>query len=126
LRGFIRSQRERETMAKPNAKPKSEPESVSVSIALETTRDTPIYYANHAEVAAARHEFALAFARLPSKPSRAEVAELKAVGQLVWDTDIQIIIPPTLINGLIRALKMSKENYETMFGPINDDEKEQG
>lgn len=86
--------------------------------------DTPTYYINHAEIAVGKHEFALAFAKLPTKPSRSDMEHAKATQELAWETDIQVLVPPTLIVGLIRALETARDGYQNLFGPLPEDEKE--
>jgi hypothetical protein len=98
------------------AKSKNLEEAVNLKVVVEASLDTPTYYVNHAEIAVSQHEFAILFARLPTKPSRAEIVEATSSGELVVDPEFQILIPPTLLQGLIDALEKSRDQYDTLFG----------
>lgn len=104
------------------AAPVAEKTELAVRIVVEASQDTPTYYVNHAEIALGQHELALWFARLPTKPSRAETEEVRRSGEIVVDPEFQILIPPTLLPGLIEALGTTLSTYETLFGPIRKNE----
>lgn len=91
------------------------PESVALRIVVEASQDTPTYYVNHIELSMGQHECAMWFARLPTKPSRAELAEATAAGEIVVDPEFQVIIPPTLIEGLISALQTVQAQRAELF-----------
>jgi hypothetical protein len=74
---------------------------VSAKITLKTSQDTPVYYINYAETGFNIHEFTLTGVRTPAKISPELVEEISRNGTLTLDADIQIIIPPTVIPGLI-------------------------
>ena len=107
-------------MAKSKAPKGDQAVEIALRVVVEATIDTPTYYANHAEIAVNQHELALWFARLPTKPSRLELEEARETGELVVDPEFQILVPPTLLDGLIEALVASKEKYESLFGPIRN------
>jgi hypothetical protein len=86
-------------------------------VILEPT-DAPVY-ANYAEVSASQHEFQISFALTPSKPSPQALEEAKS-GSIHLDTIVQILLPATLIPGLIKALTTTKDQYETITGPIKE------
>lgn len=100
--------------------PKAAPAAVerSLKIVVEATSDTPTYYVNHCEIAVNHHEIALWFARLPTKPSRFDMDGVAETGELAVEPEFQILIAPTLLEGLIAALQSTKETYEGIFGPI--------
>lgn len=100
--------------------PADDADSVPVRIVVDVTPDTPTYYANHIEIAYNRHEIAVWVARLPTKASRDDMALAEEIGELVVEPEMQILLPPTLIDGLISALETTKENYEKVFGPIRE------
>lgn len=91
---------------------------ISLRIVVEATQETPAYYVNHAEIAMSPHECAIWFARLPTKPSRQEMEDARTIGEIVVEPEFQVLIPPTLIFGLIKALETTRDNYEATFGPI--------
>ena len=95
-------------------------DSLPVRIVVDVSPDTPTYYANHVEIAINKHEIAVWIARIPTKPGREEMAFAEASGEIVVDAEMQILLPPTLIDGLLSALQTTKDNFETAFGPIRE------
>lgn len=102
------------------AKGKAPPtqESIDVRIVVDTSIDTPAYYVNHAEISVGEHDLTMTFVRLPAKPSRADIEEAKDSGELVIESEFQVIFPPTLLPGLIRALESTYQEYEARHGEI--------
>jgi hypothetical protein len=88
-----------------------------VKISLEYNGE-PLY-ANYAEVSSAQHEFQIGFALFPIKPTAEQIEQVSG-GIVKLDALVQILLPPTLIPGLIRALTTTKEQYEAMIGPIKE------
>lgn len=93
-------------------------EGVALTIVMDTTPDTPAYYMNHAELSVGQHDISLSLARIPPKPGRQELAEAIKSGEILVDAELQIILPPTILPGLIAALQKVKDGYETLFGEI--------
>jgi hypothetical protein len=91
-------------------------QSVRLRVAVEATESTPAYYANYLEVAISANEFALSAVRVPTKPNQAVIQS----GELRLEPAVQLLIPPTVVPGLIRALTTQRNNYESQFGPIKD------
>ena len=80
-------------------------ETLRTRIVMTETEDAPLFYANYAEVAHSQHEFALLGVRVPAKLSEEQMSEAKSTGTLTLPIDFQIVLPPTVIPGLIDALK---------------------
>jgi hypothetical protein len=99
----------------------AEPESrlISPGISTQVGDETFTYYANHAEIACTPHEFAILFARVPTKLPPEKIEEAMA-GNLTLPCDVQILIPTTLINGLIQALTTQKATYEQRYGALHE------
>ena len=95
-----------------------QPGPAGVTISTQIGDETFTYYANHAEVVCIPQEFAILFARMPAKFPPDKVDEVKA-GRLSLTCDVQILIPTTMIDGLIRALGTQKAAYERRYGPIH-------
>jgi len=57
---------------------------------------------------------------VPAKPSPEKVEEARAAGNLTLTCDVQIIVPTTLIDGLIRALSTQKAVHEQRYGIIHE------
>ena len=91
---------------------------IGLKVALEPSGDQ--FYANFAEVAAAQHEFQISFALVPAKLTAEKIETIKNGSPLSVDAIVQIMLPPTIIPGLIRALTITKEQFEAIAGPIKD------
>jgi len=87
------------------------PKTITVRPSIQTGDQTAVYYVNFAEMTFSASEFCLSAARVPTKPNPVQLEQAKA-GTFTFDADVQLIIPPTVIPGLIRALTTVKENYE--------------
>jgi hypothetical protein len=99
-----------------------EPErEVRLSIATQVGEETFTYYANYAEIASTAHDVGLLFARLPGKLPPEKLQEAVSTGGILTLTcDVQIVIPATLIDGLIRALNTQKAEHERRYGTIHE------
>ena len=91
---------------------------VALKVSLESSSDQ--IYANYAEVTAAQHEFQISFALVPTRPSAEKIEAIKSGSPLFVDAIVQVMLPPTIVPGLIRALTITKEQYEAIAGPIKD------
>jgi hypothetical protein len=100
------------------ASPAPRPE-VRLGVSTELGEETFTYYANFAEVACLPHEFAILFARMPAKLPADKITEAMSEG-LHLACDVQILIPTTLVDGLIRALTGQKAIYEEKYGAIHN------
>ena len=89
---------------------------LSVRIVIDVRDDTPHYYINHAEINSTQHEFTLSAGRIPAKFSPDQLQRAKETATIIIPADIQILIPPSLIPGLIRALSTQKDLYERTHG----------
>lgn len=97
-----------------NGNKPTSPEPIKGSLII--TDDTMAYYINFAEVGCSPNEFSIAAARIPTTLTPDKFEAAKKAGSLVFNADVQLIIPPTVIPGLIRALTMQKDNYEKVIG----------
>lgn len=91
---------------------------LNVKVVLDVHRDSPAYYANYIEISYSTHEFALTAARVPAKLSDADLADVTATGRIVVEPEVQVLVAPTLLPGLIEALKTQQALYEAQFGAI--------
>jgi Protein of unknown function (DUF3467) len=87
-------------------------------IVITSIDDSPIYYANHIEVAHSPHEFELVFARLPAKISEEKMIELQTNGRLETEALARVVIPTSLMLDMIRVLDVQKGKYEEQIGPL--------
>jgi hypothetical protein len=92
-------------------------EEIKVNVSVHYNGD-PLY-ANYAEVNSSQHEFQIGFALAPTRPSPEQIEQARA-GTVTLDGLVQILLAPTLIPALIRALNISKDQHEATFGPIKE------
>jgi len=88
-----------------------ENDAIMVRIVLEPQEHTPTYYANHAEVSRGAHDFGVSFAHLPTKFSKEKLETVTDEGELKYSPNVQLVLPPTVIPGLIRALQTQLDLY---------------
>jgi hypothetical protein len=86
------------------------------AITLEPLENASTFYVNHIEVGSTAHDFSLICGRLPGKLSLDQLEEVKDGGALVVEPEVQVVIPATLVIGLIEALTTQKDNYEKTYG----------
>lgn len=96
------------------------PQQVQLQVVLDPTDDTPAYYINYADVTFGMHDFIMSFARLPTKLNSSQLEGLKAGTTMRFEPLLQVILPPTIIPGLIRALSTTKDGFEAQFGEIKE------
>jgi hypothetical protein len=105
-------------MARKRLKRGERPKKGTAKIALSYAGE-PIY-SNYAEVSSAMHEFQILFALLPTKPKAEQIEQMVQGSALNLDAQVQILLPPTVIPGLIKALTTTKDRYEALAGPIKE------
>ncbi|HEY2781068.1 MAG TPA: hypothetical protein VGI90_09830 [Steroidobacteraceae bacterium] len=91
-----------------------------LKILLNDDADIPSYYVNYAEITQGMHEFSLYVAKVPGRLSAETLATVQETNELRVDPLLQIVFPPTLLPGLLRALTLQKDSYESMHGEIRD------
>jgi hypothetical protein len=101
---------------RPRAKPAERETEVGVKIALQPSQDAAVFYANFFEVAHGPHDVTLYGVRVPAKLGRAEVEAARASGELQLQPDFQIVIAPSLVPGLVKALQSQLEKWQKRFG----------
>jgi hypothetical protein len=110
--------RKKATPKAETAPPPAAPTPVPMRVVVDSAIDTPSYYVNYAELHHSQHEFGIALVRLPGKLPAEKIAEIQKAGEFVVNADILLLVPPTLIPGLITALQIQQAAYEANFGPI--------
>lgn len=102
------------TPIKKGATPKGTP----VRVRIES-RDGDAIYANYMEVGHSQYEFMIMSARIPTKLGTDALEQAKVRGEVVIEPAVTVIFPPRIISGLIKALEIQRDAYETTFGKIN-------
>jgi len=95
-------------------------EPTAVSISFENVEDAPLFYVNYVEVSHSRHDFVAFCTQAPTKLSPEEREEVLRTKLLRQEPLVRLVLPPTIIPGLIRALQIQREKYEDSFGKINE------
>ena len=95
-------------------------EGVAVNIRIEPTSDTDAIYANHIEIAHNLHEFTLSFTRIPARFPLDVIENGRITGAIVVEPKILIMLPPTLITPLIKALQAQRYRYEEDIDKDNE------
>ena len=91
--------------------------SAALKVRVESSEDDAIY-ANYMEISHSQYEFMLTIARLPVKLGASEMELAKERGEIAVVPEVQVIFPPRIISGLIKALEVQREMYENSFGKI--------
>jgi hypothetical protein len=94
---------------------------VSGRIVIDVPEDLGAYYVSHAEISHNKHDFTILCGKLPAKLSPEQLAIAKSSGEVHIETLVQLIVPPTMIAGLIYALTEQKRKYEKETGKSLDD-----
>lgn len=89
-----------------------QPETINLRPQMHVGEDIPQYYINHVEVNSIVHDFVLSMGRLPGRLSPEVLEAAKKSGVVSFPAELQVLVPPTLIVGLIKALTFQKELYE--------------
>lgn len=93
----------------------------SVKINVITTEDTPYYYVNFAEIRQSQHEFILLGVRVPTSSAESIITDKDGISSIITEASFQMIIPPTVMPGLIEALKSQLEKYEERMGKLQSE-----
>lgn len=105
-----------------SVKAKTAATSAMVKPQFSTPSDLPNYYVNHIEINVSKYEFALTAGRLPARMTDEQKQDIEENMRLLVEPTLQLLIPPNLINGLIKALNTQKDMYEKHFGKLDGDE----
>lgn len=88
------------------------PQRVTANIKLDIRPDTPSYYVNYMAVGHTNHDFTISVARTPAFLTPEQEARAKKESIVSLETTLQLVVPPTLIKGLIEALTKQINKYE--------------
>jgi hypothetical protein len=91
-------------------------QTLAIRPVFEPSEDIATYYANHFEVGQTSHEFFILSGRIPGKISRAREQEIAESGVMVVEPEIQLLVAPTLMPGLIKALTTQLEKWHATHG----------
>ena len=96
----------------PKRRAKTEEEKLTVQVKIVARPDTPSYYVNYIGVSHTPYEFTLSVTKVPSPVSEEQMELVKAGKPLPLEAILQLVVPPLLVDGLIKALADQKQKYE--------------
>lgn len=92
--------------------PKAKQQEMTVQIRLDIKPDTPSYYVNYVAVSHTPYDFTLSVTKIPSPPTPEQIEIIKTGNPIPLEAILQIVMPPLLIDGLIKALVDQQTKYE--------------
>ena len=92
----------------------SGPKSLQLKVAVDTSYDAPSFYANYIEVAINPHEFGLFVCQVPSKFTPRNLEKAEKGEEVLLEPLLHLTLPPTVIPGLIEALKKQHTLYKKL------------
>ena len=95
-----------------------EVERLPAKVVIHPSEDTPFFYINYAEIVISEYDFNLYGVRVPAKLAPSDINIVKKSGEINVEPIVHLIIPATIIDGLINALTRQKEVYEQQQGKI--------
>ena len=98
-------------MPKPTTK-KQPAQELSAQVRLDVKSDTPSYYVNFIGVSHTAYDFTLSAIRVPSPFSQEQIDLAKSGQQIPIEPIVQLVMPPLLVDGLIKALTDQKAKHE--------------
>jgi len=94
------------------------PDRIPVKIQPDPKPDTPSYYINYVAVTHSEYDFLVTVLRAPTQLTPEQIELAKSGRAVPVEPLLQLIVPPRLVDGLIKALSIQKERYEHENGPI--------
>jgi hypothetical protein len=90
----------------------NQPKEMTAHVQLDVKSDTPSYYVNYVAVSHTAYDLTLSVIKIPS-PLSQELTEVTKSGKpMLLEPILQLILPPLLVDGLIKALVDQKEKHE--------------
>jgi hypothetical protein len=90
---------------------KQQQQVTTAQVRLDVRPDTPTYYVNYIAVSHTPYDFTLTVTKIPSPPTPEQVELVKSGKPMPVEAILQIVIPPLLVDGLIKALADQKVRY---------------
>jgi hypothetical protein len=117
VRAVARKGRNRSGVTSAPSPDGSQEETITTRVVVEDGDGRPIYI-NLVEISHSRHEFMMHCLQAPTRltPTMREV--IVSSGELRLSPIVTLLMPPTLLPGLIKALMRQMEKYEQQHGPI--------
>jgi hypothetical protein len=84
----------------------------NAQVQLDVNPDTPSYYVNYVAISHTAYDFTLSAIKIPSPLTQELVEATKSGKPMCLEPVLQLVLPPLLVDGLIKALLDQKEKYE--------------
>jgi hypothetical protein len=84
----------------------------TAQIRLDVNSDTPSYYVNFIAVSHTAYDITLSAAKIPSPLTQEQTELAKSSKEIPVEPILQLVIPPLVADGLIKALIDQKARYE--------------
>lgn len=97
-------------MAKRTPKKQQAPE-LTAQLRIDVNSDTPSYYVNFIAVSHTAYDFTLTVAKIPSPLTQEQAEFAKSGKQIPVEPILQLVMPPLLIDGIIKALTVQQEKH---------------
>lgn len=111
-------------MAKRVAKNQQHQE-LTAQVRLDVKSDTPSYYVNYIGVSHTPYDFTLSVTKIPSPLTQEQIDIAKSGKALPLEPILQLVVPPLLVDGLIKALVDQKEKYaKTLSQQVKNNEQQ--
>ena len=94
------------------------PQELRVNIQADVKPDTPFYYVNFVSVTHSPYDFSLSVLRAPSQLTEEQRDDARNGRPLLVEPALQLVLPPRLIKGMIKALTEQCRKYEEQHGRI--------
>jgi Protein of unknown function (DUF3467) len=104
----------------------TKPEEIKVDIQADVRPDTPFYYVNFFSVTHSPYDFSISVLRAPSQLTEEQKQSARSGKPVLVEPSFQLVIPPRLIKGIIKALTEQCRRYEEQYGKIEDFKHEDG
>lgn len=93
------------------AKKKTNGKPVAARFNLEARSETPYYYVNYMSVSHGAFDFTLSVVRIPALFSQEQVEIARKGHPITLEPTLQLVFPPKVAEGLIRALTTQVAKY---------------
>lgn len=90
----------------------SKRQEITTQVRLDVRPDTPSFYVNYIAVSHTPYEFTLSATKIPSPLAPEQLETAKSGKPIPVEAVLQIVVPPLLVDGLIKALIDQKGRYE--------------
>jgi hypothetical protein len=112
-------------IAKRTAKNPAPAQQQTAQIRLDAKADTPSYYVNYAAVSHTPYDFTLSLVRVPAPLTEEHLEFVKSGKPIPMEPLLQVILPPLLVDGLIKALVDQKEKHaKTLLQQVKNNEQQ--